>query len=181
VEESFKLENEATMSAVGEQEPPPERGNWETEIRRGVMQLFVLTAIREKETYGYEIVQNIRRKTMDELVMEEGTLYPSLKRMEQNNWVKSRWERVGDKIRKYYSITPEGEAKLREMITFWSKLVTPLADAIRTSLDIKDESTNGKGVLSTPKRIRIFCENCGKPFPRDAIYCPNCGHLIGER
>ena len=60
------------MSTVGEREPPLEKGNWETEIRRGVMQLFVLTAIREKETYGYEIVQEIRRKTMDELVMEEG-------------------------------------------------------------------------------------------------------------
>jgi PadR family transcriptional regulator PadR len=169
------------MSATGEREHPEERETWETEIRRGVMQLFVLTAIKEKETYGYEIVQSIRRRTMDGLIMEEGTLYPSLKRMEQSNWIKSRWERIGEKIRKYYRITPEGEEKLREMISFWNRLVTPLADAIRSALTVEDGSANGGGLLSTSKRTPLFCGGCGKPIPSDANYCPSCGHVIRER
>jgi len=169
------------MSAVGEREPSVEKGNWEAEIRRGVMQLFVLTLIKEKETYGYEIVQNIRRRTMGELIMEEGTLYPSLKRMEQNNWVKSRWERVGDKIRKYYSITAEGEAKLSEMVSFWNKLVTPLVNTIRSTVEIKNGSTNGRGVLGSSGGSTSFCEHCGSSVPHGANYCPSCGRAFVER
>lgn len=70
------MENEIIMSETPERQGTGERESWETEIRRGVMQLFVLTLIKEKETYGYEIVQNIRKRTMGELILEEGTLYP---------------------------------------------------------------------------------------------------------
>jgi PadR family transcriptional regulator PadR len=168
------------MSTNEEQGHQAEKETWETEIRRGVMQLFILTAIKEKETYGYEIVQDIKRRTMNGLIMEEGTLYPSLKRMEQNNWVSSRWERVGDKTRKYYTITPVGEGKLRDMISFWSRLVTPLADAIRTTLDVGDTSRNGKDVLATMKRTPTFCRRCGNLITGDANYCSSCGHMIKE-
>jgi PadR family transcriptional regulator PadR len=175
------LENEAAMSEMRERQGPGERESWETEIRRGVMQLFVLTLIREKETYGYEIVQNIRRKTMGELVMEEGTLYPLLKRMEQNNWVTSRWERVGDKIRKYYSITPQGEGKLGEMVSFWNKLVSPLVNAIKSTIEIKNGTPNGRGVLGSSGGPTSFCENCGSSVPEEANYCPTCGRAIKHR
>jgi DNA-binding PadR family transcriptional regulator len=169
------------MSEIPDQQGTGERESWETEIRRGVMQLFVLTLIKEKETYGYEIAQNIRKRTMGQLIMEEGTLYPALKRMEQNNWVTSRWERVGDKIRKYYSITPEGEAKLTEMVSFWNKLVSPLVTTIKSTVEIKEGTTNGKGVLDSSSGPTFFCQHCGNPVPNDANYCPTCGQPIMGR
>lgn len=169
------------MSETPDRQGTGERESWETEIRRGVMQLFVLTLIKEKETYGYEIVQNIRKRTMGELVMEEGTLYPSLKRMEQNNWVTSRWERVGDKIRKYYSLTPQGELKLGEMVSFWNKLVSPLVTTIRSIVEIKKGSANGKGVLAGPEGPSFFCGHCGNSVPEDGNYCPACGRPIMDK
>lgn len=104
-----------------------------------------------------------------------------MKRMEQNNWVTSRWERVGDKIRKYYGLTPIGEAKLREMVSFWNKLVSPLVTTIKSIVEIKNGSANGKGVLGGPSGPTFFCEQCGDPVPQDGNYCPSCGRQITER
>jgi PadR family transcriptional regulator, regulatory protein PadR len=88
---------------------------FEIEMRRGVMQLAVICLL-DKEKYGYEIIKNLNDTG---LKVEEGTLYPLLRRLEGNELLISRWETGGPRPRKYYIITDLGkEIRLKWLSTF---------------------------------------------------------------
>lgn len=88
---------------------------FEIEMRRGVMQLAVICLL-DKEKYGYEIIKNLNDTG---LKVEEGTLYPLLRRLEGNELLISRWETGGPRPRKYYVITELGkEIRLKWLSTF---------------------------------------------------------------
>src|SRR5690348_9889842 len=55
--------------------------NWTTQLRKGILELCVLSAIRGQRLYGYDIVKTLR--TLDGLVMSEGTIYPILSRFKR--------------------------------------------------------------------------------------------------
>ncbi len=78
---------------------------FETEVKRGATQLGVICLL-DNEQYGYEII-----KTLDKigLKVEEGTLYPILKRLENDKLLSSRWETTGPRPRKYYKTTEYGK------------------------------------------------------------------------
>jgi PadR family transcriptional regulator, regulatory protein PadR len=78
---------------------------FETEMRRGVMQVAVICLL-DNEQYGYEIVKNLNSAG---LKVEEGTLYPILRRLEGDKLLSSRWETGGPRPRKYYVITEYGK------------------------------------------------------------------------
>ncbi|MGA2531579.1 MAG: PadR family transcriptional regulator [Candidatus Aminicenantales bacterium] len=95
----------------------PEIGNFETEMNRGFLQILVL-ALLEKEMYGYSMV-----RTISDLgyVVEENTLYPLLRRLEKNGWVRSRWDVTEDRPRKFYGITDAGRALRTQLLAIWKK------------------------------------------------------------
>jgi PadR family transcriptional regulator PadR len=78
---------------------------FETEVRRGVMQLGVLCLL-DNEQYGYEIIKDLDNVG---LKVEEGTLYPILRRLENDKLLSSRWETTGPRPRKYYKTTEYGK------------------------------------------------------------------------
>lgn len=88
---------------------------FEIEMRRGIMQLAVI-CILDSEKYGYEIIKNLNESG---LKVEEGTLYPLLRRLEGDELLTSRWETGGPRPRKYYVITDLGiEIRLNWLNTF---------------------------------------------------------------
>jgi len=88
---------------------------FETEIRRGVMQLAIV-CILNTEQYGYEIIKNLNESG---LKVEEGTLYPILRRLESAKILSSQWETSGPRPRKYYKITEYGrEVRKKWLNTF---------------------------------------------------------------
>jgi PadR family transcriptional regulator len=90
---------------------------FETEMRRGVMQVAVICLL-DKEQYGYEIIKNLHNAG---LKIEEGTLYPLLRRLEGDNLLESRWDTDGPRPRKYYIITEYGkEIRLKWLSSFRS-------------------------------------------------------------
>jgi DNA-binding PadR family transcriptional regulator len=95
----------------------PDIGNFETEMNRGFLQILVL-ALLEKDMYGYSMV-----RTISELgyVVEENTLYPLLRRLEKNGWVKSKWDVSEDRPRKFYAITDAGRALRTQLLGIWKK------------------------------------------------------------
>ena len=95
----------------------PDIGNFETEMNRGFLQILVL-ALLEKDMYGYAMVRSIRDLGYD---VEENTLYPLLRRLEKNGWVKSKWDIGQERPRKFYSITGEGRALRTQFIALWKK------------------------------------------------------------
>ncbi len=81
---------------------------------------IVLAILKRGESYGYEIIARVRETTGGELDWSEPMLYPFLNRLERDGLVRSRW-RLSDKgpLRKYYTLTKEGEAELERERRQW--------------------------------------------------------------
>ena len=98
-----------------------ESGNWETQMRKGVLELLVLATIAREPAHGYRIASAIRALGLFEI--GEGTLYPLLARLLKRGAVKAEWRTDGPgAARKVYRITPGGEADLAAMRAFWRAL-----------------------------------------------------------
>jgi DNA-binding PadR family transcriptional regulator len=95
----------------------PEISNFETEMNRGFLQILVL-ALLEKDMYGYAMVRTIRNLGYE---VEENTLYPLLRRLEKNGWVKSKWDVGEDRPRKFYGISDAGRGLRTELLGIWKK------------------------------------------------------------
>ena len=81
--------------------------NWTVQVRKGLLEFCVLSALAEKERYGYELVKSL--VDIPGLGMTEGTLYPLLSRLRGQGLVSTRLEASSEgPARKYYSLTKEG-------------------------------------------------------------------------
>lgn len=90
-------------------------------MRRGVLELCILSIIAEKEAYPSDIIQRLKEA---KLIVVEGTLYPLLARLKNSGLLTYEWqESSSGPPRKYYHITPEGEEFLQALIGTWNHLV----------------------------------------------------------
>lgn len=102
---------------------------FETEVKRGMIQIAIMCLL-EDERYGYEIVKSLKEEGLN---VEEGTLYPVLRRLEEDKVLTSRWETSGPRPRKYYAITKEGKVvrtKLLESLRSVNQAIDRLAKGI---------------------------------------------------
>ncbi len=77
---------------------------------KGCLEPVVLQLLHEQgRMYGYEITQKVKEITAGELIITEGALYPLLHRLEAENLVEVETENIGNRIRKYYSLTRAGK------------------------------------------------------------------------
>ena len=91
---------------------------WKSQVKKGILSLVVLKIIGRGEYYGYELIEEIKTRT--DIEIAEGTLYPLLIRLKEEGLVISRWvEQESGIPRKYYTLTPDGTARLEEMNQFW--------------------------------------------------------------
>ncbi|WP_019636376.1 PadR family transcriptional regulator [Paenibacillus fonticola] len=88
---------------------------------KGTLEGCILKVISVKETYGYEISQELQGYGFSNI--SEGTIYPLLLRMEKNGYIQAQYRDslVGPK-RKYFSITPIGEQELDNFVGSWKLL-----------------------------------------------------------
>ena len=88
---------------------------------------IVLAILRKGESYGYEVIQQVKDITGGELDWSEPMLYPFLKRLERDGLIKSQW-RLSDKgpLRKYYTLTKQGLAELESEKCQWLKVHSAL-------------------------------------------------------
>jgi len=86
------------------------------EIFKGSIDIIILSVLKSKTSYGYEISKLISKQSNNNYEIGEGTLYSSLKRLENKNLIKSYWKIKDDRNRKYYNITDLGENFLNEKI-----------------------------------------------------------------
>jgi len=103
------------------------------DILRGTLSLLVLRALQARgQMHGYALTNRIQKASAELLRVEEGSLYPALHRMEQEQWVKAEWG-VTDKGRKarFYSLTPKGEEQLEVERENWERLSKGVARALR--------------------------------------------------
>jgi len=102
---------------------------WETQLRKGVVELAVLASIARGETYGYRIVEELRGH--EGLAFTESTIYPVLTRLTRDGCLAVRMEASpSGPSRRYYRITPAGEARFRGMARSWKTVSQSLSTLI---------------------------------------------------
>jgi PadR family transcriptional regulator PadR len=95
--------------------------NWLTQVRKGVLELAILNALKRRRLYGYEIVRDLGE--IDSLVIAEGTVYPLLSRLRQERLLDVTLEESpGGPPRKYYELTERGARQLARMNDYWARL-----------------------------------------------------------
>ena len=95
--------------------------NWSTQLRKGMLELCVLNAIKGTSLYGYDIVRKLR--DIKGLVISEGTIYPILSRLKREGFVRtSLKESTEGPARKYYELTSKGEKILSQMNDYWEDI-----------------------------------------------------------
>jgi len=109
------------------------RKEWTVELKKGTVQLGILALLAEGKRYGFEIIEELRRRTGGYLDLKEGTLYPALHRMEKQGLLTSEWviQEGAGAPRKYYSITQEGRASLERARGDFSAMVAGLEGVLK--------------------------------------------------
>ena len=90
------------------------------ELRRGMIVLAVLSQLNE-EQYGYSLLKLLSEQGLD---VDQGTLYPLLRRLEAQGLLSSDWNTEGSRPRRYYVISPEGQKVLPRLKEEWNSIVS---------------------------------------------------------
>jgi PadR family transcriptional regulator PadR len=89
---------------------------------------LILSLLSKGESYGYELIQEVKRLSGEKIEWTDGMLYPVLHRMEARRWIKSRWaEMENGRKRKYYSIKEDGRHALKEKREQWTVISSVLS------------------------------------------------------
>ena len=95
--------------------------NWSTQLRKGMLELCILNAMRGERLYGYDIVRRLRE--IEGLVISEGTVYPILSRLKREGLVRTDIEESKEgPARKYYQLTNSGQKMLTAMNGYWQAI-----------------------------------------------------------
>lgn len=99
---------------------------WKSQLKRGVLEYFILSLIQGKDYYGYEIIKTL--ETVPLLASKESTVYPILRRLLKEDLLESYWQEGHEGVppRKYYRISALGKAYLIAMHSEWENLVTSI-------------------------------------------------------
>jgi len=93
--------------------------NIQNELRRGVIVLGVLSQLAEQQ-YGYSLLKRLSEQGLE---LDQGTLYPLLRRLESQGLLRSDWNIEGSRPRRYYVISPEGQEFLPRLKEEWNTIV----------------------------------------------------------
>ncbi len=104
------------------------------DLLQGSLDTIVLQALRGQPMHGFAIARWIQQVTDDVLQVEEGSLYPSLYRMETKGWVKAEWRITENNRRaKYYRLTPAGRRQLVQSSNTWEMFATAMWKIMRAT------------------------------------------------
>lgn len=101
------------------------------ELVRGTLDLILLKAIAWGPSHGLGIAKWIEATTDQQLIVEEGALYPALHRLEQKKLLSAEWGLTDQNRRaKYYRLTERGRAHLAKEVTRWSRYTTAVSQIL---------------------------------------------------
>jgi DNA-binding PadR family transcriptional regulator len=96
------------------------------EIRRGSLVLATLSQLEEPR-YGYALIEQLAEQGLE---IEQGTLYPLLRRLEEQGLLDSEWNVEGSRPRRYYVISPAGKEVLEALTQEWEHLAKVMDDLL---------------------------------------------------
>jgi len=94
----------------------------------GSLDMLILRTLSRRSLHGYGIVQHIQQSSGDELLVEEGSLYPALQRLELNGWIDGEWGVTSTNRRaRIYKITAAGRKQLAVETGKYTRLTLAIA------------------------------------------------------
>lgn len=90
------------------------------QLKRGLLEVCVLAAIKAEDSYGYKIIKDMKPY----IELSESTLYTILKRLETENMLTVRTAEHGGRLRKYYHITAEGRQRIEDFKVDWKEILS---------------------------------------------------------
>ena len=90
------------------------------QLKRGLLDVCVLAAIKDEESYGYKIIKDMKPY----IELSESTLYTILKRLETAKMLTVRSAEHDGRLRKYYRITDTGRARIAEFCEEWKEMLS---------------------------------------------------------
>ena len=103
----------------------------DVQMKRGLLDVCVLSAIKSDDSYGYKIIKDLKPY----IDLSESTLYTILKRLEAASMLTVRTAEHGGRLRKYYHITDVGVARIKEFKNEWQEMLALYQFVVREESD----------------------------------------------
>src|SRR5580692_6600691 len=102
---------------------PAKKQNEQTDLLQGTLDLLILKAVSLGPLHGYGVLLRIQQLSGEELVIQQGSLYPALYRLEHQGVITSEWgESENNRKAKYYKLTRTGRERLSTEIAKWNRM-----------------------------------------------------------
>jgi transcriptional regulator len=104
-------------------------GENKSDVLQGTLDLMVLKTLEALgPLHGYGIARRIEQVSDNGLILNQGTIYPALLRLQQRGWIKAEWGTSETKRRaKFYSLSPNGRAQIKEETENWERIAGTMA------------------------------------------------------
>jgi PadR family transcriptional regulator PadR len=103
------------------------------DLVQGTLDLLILKSLALEPMHGWAIGARIRQLSNDVLLVQQGSLYPALQRLEHQGWISAKWGVSDQKRRaKYYALTRAGRKQLEKEAALWERLAAAVTLVVRT-------------------------------------------------
>ena len=94
-----------------------------TDLVQGTLDLLILKTISLEPNHGWAIAKRIQQLSREALLVQQGSLYPALHRLEQQGWIQSEWRPTETgRMAKFYSLSRSGRHQLEKELASWTRL-----------------------------------------------------------
>ena len=102
-----------------------------TDLLQGTLDMLILRVLSRGELHGWGITQKLEQLSKSALQVDEGSLYPSLYRMEEKGWIEAKWQITENHRRaKYYTLTRTGRKQLETELEEWDRMTAIIAQVM---------------------------------------------------
>jgi PadR family transcriptional regulator len=104
------------------------------DLVQGTLDLLILKSVALEPLHGWAIARRIKQLSNDVLLVQQGSLYPALQRLEHQGWVKAKWG-VSEQNRRarFYALTRAGQRQLEKETALWERLAAAVTLVVRTT------------------------------------------------
>lgn len=104
------------------------------DLLQGTLDMLILKTLALEPVHGYGVAQRIQQVSRDVLRINQGSLYPALRRLERRGWIEAEWgESDNNRRARYYRLTKAGRKQLGEETREWERLAQAVARILQTT------------------------------------------------
>lgn len=104
------------------------------DLVQGTLDLLILKSLALEPLHGWAVAARIRQLSNDVLLVQQGSLYPALQRLEHQGWISAKWGISDQKRRaRFYSLTKAGRKQLEKEAALWERLAAAVTTVVRTA------------------------------------------------